>query len=188
MHFSPLLKSTLLATLNLSPPTVFSPRRLKLASFCRKLSCRDRHIHFFNIQSLSVKNIPHKKNMQKMQFLEEKKNFICISNVCYSEIRKDSTWSCAPSHCKWNKIIKFVLSVKLWEKIRFLQDPQKTYIFLCNSFLYVSQKKSRNKLCLEPHDTYFLFRTFFSHVNIKWFFLSSDPLHDFNYFHWLYST
>ena len=76
-------------------------------------------------------------------------------------------WSCVPSHGKWNKIIKFVLSVKLWEEIDFLQDPQKAYIFYAIRFLYVSQKKSRNKLCLEPHDTYILFRTFFSHVNIK---------------------
>ena len=85
-------------------------------------------------------------------------------------------WSCAPSHGKWNKIIKFGLSVKLWEEIGFLQDPQKAYIFYAIRFLYFSQKKSRNKLCLKPHYTYMLFRTFSSHVNIKWFFLSSEPL------------
>ena len=72
--------------------------------------------------------------------------------------------------CKWNKIIKFVLSVKLWEEIGFLQDPQKAYIFYAIRFVYISQKKSRNKLCLEPHETYILFRTFFPHVNIKWFY------------------
>ena len=66
-----------------------------------------------------------------------------------------------------NKIIKFVLSVKLWEEIGFLQDPQKVYILYAIRFLYFSQKKSRNKLCLEPHDAYDLFRTFFSHINIK---------------------
>ena len=59
----------------------------------------------------------------------------------------------APSHGKWNKIIKFVLSVKLWKEIGFLQDPQKAYIFYAIRFLYVSQKKSRNKLWLELHDT-----------------------------------
>ena len=75
--------------------------------------------------------------------------------------------SCATSHGKLNKIIKFVLSVKLWEEIGFLQHPQKAYIFYAIRSFYVSQKKSRNKLCLEPHDTYILFRTFFSHVNIK---------------------
>ena len=84
-------------------------------------------------------------------------------------------WRCAPSHGKWNKIIKFDLSVKLWEEIRFLQDPPKVYSFYAIRFLYVSQKKSRNKVCLEPHDTYVLFRTFFFHVYIKLFSLSSDP-------------
>ena len=59
---------------------------------------------------------------------------------------------------------------------RFPAGPQKAYIFYAIRFLYISQKKSRNKLCLELHDTYILFRTFFSHINIKWFFLSSDPL------------
>ena len=68
------------------------------------------------------------------------------------------------------KSSKFVLSVKLFEEIGFLQDPQKAYIFYAIRFLYVSQKKSQNKLCLKPHDTYVLFRMFFCHVNIKWFF------------------
>ena len=65
------------------------------------------------------------------------------------------------------KSSNFVLSVKLWDEIGFLQDPQKAYIFYAIHFLYISQKKSQNKLCLEPHDTYVLFRIFFSHVNIK---------------------
>ena len=49
----------------------------------------------------------------------------------------------------------------------FSADPQKTFIFYANRFLYVLQKKSRNKLCVKPHDTYFLFVMFFSHVNNK---------------------
>ena len=73
-------------------------------------------------------------------------------------------WHSAPSLCKWNKIINFVPSVKL-QKIDFLQDPKKAYIFYANRFLYFLQKKSRNKLCLRPHDTYFLFRMFLSRVN-----------------------
>ena len=63
------------------------------------------------------------------------------------------------------KIIKFLLSKKLWDKKGFLQDPQKAYIFYAIRFLYVSQKKSHNKLCLEPHYKYVLFRMFFSWVN-----------------------
>ena len=42
--------------------------------------------------------------------------------------------------------------------MHFLQGPQKTYVFYANRFLYILQKESRNKLCLEPHDTYCLFR------------------------------
>ena len=46
-------------------------------------------------------------------------------------------------------------------KIDFLQDPLKANIFYANHFLYVLQKKLRNKLSLRPHDTDVLFRTFF---------------------------
>ena len=112
---------------------------------------------------------------KKYDFLKKKK-LICFLNVYYSEIWKNGMWSYVPSHGKWNKIIKFVLSVKLWEEIGFLQDPQKAYIFYAICFLYVSQKKSRNKLCLEPHDTYILFRMFFSHINIKWFLIFYCPI------------
>ena len=49
--------------------------------------------------------------------------------------------------------------------------PQKACIFYANHFLYVLQKKFRNKLCLESHDTNALFRTFFSQVYNKQFFL-----------------
>ena len=53
---------------------------------------------------------------------------------------------------------------------RFSAGPQKNNIFNANSFLYVLQKKSINKICLEPHNTYVLFRTFFSHVLFQTFF------------------
>ena len=36
--------------------------------------------------------------------------------------------------------------------------------------LYVLQKNSRNKLCVRPRDTYFLFGMFFSLVNNKKYF------------------
>ena len=41
---------------------------------------------------------------------------------------------------------------------------------------FVLQKKSRNKLCLEPHDTHVLFRMFFSQVNNNFFFTAGGPL------------
>ena len=56
-----------------------------------------------------------------------------------------------------------------------MQDPQKAYNFCANHFLYVLQKNSRNKLCVSPHETYFLFRMFFSQVNY-FFFSSGVPL------------
>ena len=113
--------------------------------------------------------------MQKMRFFEEKK-LICFSNAYYSEILKNGMWSCAPSHGKWNKITKFVLSVKLWDEIGFLQDPQKAYIFYAIRFLYVSQKKSRNKLCLEPHEHMFCLERFSLTEIFFYFLLSADPL------------
>ena len=169
MCLSPLLKSTLFATPNVFPPTVFDLGGWNGHHFEGNWVAETVTYHFFNNQSLSSKNMQHKINICKKCYLK-KIIIICFSNVYYSEIRKNGMWSCATSHGKWNKIINFVLSVKLWEEIGFLQDPQKVYIFYAISFLCISKKKSRNKLCLEPHDTHVLFRTFFSHVNIKWFF------------------
>ena len=51
--------------------------------------------------------------------------------------------------------------------MHFPQGPLKTSILDANRFLHVLQKKSRNKLSVRPHDTYFMFATFFSHVNNK---------------------
>ena len=146
--FSPLLKSTLFATPNVSPPTALDLGGWNGHHFVENWVAKTITYHFFNIRYLSSKNIKSPKKMcKKCDFLKKKK-FICFSNVYYSEIQKNGTWSCAPSHGKQNKIIKFVLSVKLWEEISFLQDLQKAYIFYAIRFLYVSQKKSWNKLCL----------------------------------------
>ena len=69
-------------------------------------------------------------------------------------------WRSAPSHCKWNKIINFVISeIAMW------------YIyFLCNSFsLRFSDKVSKQTLD-RNNAYYFLFTTFFSHVNNNGFY------------------
>ena len=55
--------------------------------------------------------------------------------------------------------------------MHFLQDPLKAYIFYPNRFLYVLQIKPRNKHLLATRDYYFMFKTFFSQVNNKDFFL-----------------
>ena len=47
----------------------------------------------------------------------------------------------------------------------FSSGPLNMYIFNANIFFLVLQKKSRNELCLRPHDTYCLFIMFFSQVN-----------------------
>ena len=70
------------------------------------------------------------------------------------------TFRYANNICKYNKTIHFVLYVKM--KNTFSQGPLKTYIFYANRFLYFLRKKSINKLCLRPHDTYSLFGMIFS--------------------------
>ena len=127
MHFSPLQKSTLFATPNVSPPTVFDLGGWNGHHFVGNWVAETITHHFLNIWSPSSKNMH--ATQKKMQKYDLKKINICFSNVYYSEIQKNGMWSCAPSHGKWNKIIKFVFSVKLWEEIGFLQDLQKTYIF-----------------------------------------------------------
>ena len=52
----------------------------------------------------------------------------------------------------------------------------KANIFYANRFLHILQKKSRNKLCLRPFDTYFLFKMFFSQVSNNFFLSLGDPL------------
>ena len=62
-------------------------------------------------------------------------------------------------------------------KMHFLQDPLKAYIFYPNRFSTFYRKiKPRNKYLLATHDYYFLFKTFFSQVNNKGFFLVIHPL------------
>ena len=101
-----------------------------------------------------------------------KKCYFFFVHFIFQNFLKCCLWRSAPSLCKWNTIINFVLSVKLYEKKDFLQDSQKAYIFCANCFLYVLQKKSRNKHNVGPHDTYVLFSTFFSQVTNKRFFFS----------------
>ena len=79
----------------------------------------------------------------------------------------------SPAHsiCKLNKIINFVLSVKLSAKVHFLQEPLKAYIFYRNNLLFVLQKKPRNKHLQATQDYFFTFKMFFSQVNNKGFFI-----------------
>ena len=146
MCFSPLLKSTLLATPNRSPTTVFDLWGWNGHHFVGNWVAETVTYHFFNIRLFPVKTCNTKKKCKKCDFFLPK-NFICFSNVYYWKIRKTGMWSCAPSHDKRNRIIKFVLSVKLWEEIGFLQDPQKSVYFLCDSFsLRVSEKVSKQTM------------------------------------------
>ena len=101
----------------------------------------------------------------------------------FSEIRITGIWRSAHSHCKWNRIINFVISVKLYYKKHFLQRSLKAYIFYAIRFLYVLQKKSWNKLWMGTHYFYFGFNTFFSQVNNNFFLLNHRvPLNKFMIF------
>ena len=79
----------------------------------------------------------HKKKNAKNAIYGKKKSFASQMFII-QKLEKNGTWRCAPSHGKWKKIIKFGFSVKLWDEIGFLQDPQKEYIFYAIRFLYVS--------------------------------------------------
>ena len=85
-------------------------------------------------------------------------------------------WCSAPSVCKWNKIINFVLSLKLKAKIHFLQDPQNPIFSTQIIFFTFYRKKLRNKYLPATNDYYFIFKTFFSQVNNKGLFLVIHPL------------
>ena len=146
MCLSPLLKSTLLATKHVSPPTVFDLGGWNGDHFVGNWVAETDQSIFFNIRSLSSKNMQHIKICKKCDILK-KIIHLLLKCILFRNL-KNALRSCAPSHGKWNKIIKFILSVKLWEEIGFLQDPQKAYIFYAISFLFVSQKKSWNKPCL----------------------------------------
>ena len=100
-----------------------------------------------------------------------------FQNVNIQNFKENPMSRPAPSVCKWNKIINFVLSVKLGEEIFFLQGLLKANIFYANRFLYDLQKKFKNKNVLFYSFTYLLFRTFFLKWIIKQFFFEvGNPL------------
>ena len=136
MCFSLLLKNCTFAARNLSSRTVLLPRWLKKPQFYRELNFLDPYRRSFSIFHLfPVKTINIYIYAWKREILEKKINLILFFNNLKNEI------SCsAPSLCKLNTIIHLVLSIKLKEKIDFLQDPQKAYIFYAYRFLYVLQK------------------------------------------------
>ena len=47
--------------------------------------------------------------------------------------------------------------------------------FISKRFPYVLPQKPRNKHLLATHDYYFMFKTFFSQMNNKVFFIFGDP-------------
>ena len=161
-----LLKNKLLAARNLMSKKVFHLDGWNTHHFVGNLIANSvaisKQIFFICFHKIIIQN--HKQLKKKFKF----KKKICI--LFFKKFKKPESLHCAPSLCKWNKIVDFVLSVKLSAALNFPQGHLKTYVFYANRFLYVFQKKSRNKLCLEPHGTYVLFRTFFSQMNNKRFF------------------
>ena len=119
-------------------------------------------------------SVSSKKNTKHLKICIKTWNVLKIYiyiflNFIFQKIKKRCLWRSAPRLCKWNPIINFVLS-KIVGEDRFSAGPPEILYFLCKSFIYVLQKKSTNIVCLEPHDTYVLFRTFFSQVNNNPFF------------------
>ena len=105
-----------------------------------------------------------------------KKNENIFQNFIIHTFKKLGMRRPAPSVCKWNKIINFVLSVKLRVKMHFLQDHPEACIFYLNRFIFILPKKSRNIHLLAIHDYYFFIKTFLSQVNNKEIFWVIHPL------------
>ena len=125
---------------------------------------------------------PPLKKLTKKSFVK-KKIYIYIYIYIIKKLKKNGNVTpCSYTACKWNKIRHFVIF--LWNyicaKMYFPQDPLKAYIFYPSSFLYVWPKKPRNKYLLVTIYYYFMFKTFFSQVNKRRFFLVIHPLD------WLY--
>ena len=77
MCFSLLLKSTFLATKNVSPPTVFDLGGWNIYHFVGNWIPYTVTYHFSNIRSLSSKNMQHKQKIcKKCEFLEKKLDFL----------------------------------------------------------------------------------------------------------------
>ena len=74
--FSPLLKSTLLATKNASPPTVFDLGGWNGHHFVGNWAAKTVTYHFLNILSLSSKNMQHKKKYTQNAIFWRKKNHL----------------------------------------------------------------------------------------------------------------
>ena len=102
--------------------------------------------------------------------------FNISQKIQYSKFQGKTASRPAHGVCDWNKIINFVLSVKLGEEIGFLQGPLKAYIFYANRFLDDLRKKSKNKNVLFYSFKNFLFRRFFSKMVNKTFFWGGDHL------------
>ena len=102
------------------------------------------------------KNIKFRLNFIKILFFKNLKNAACDA-LKYN----DKFWSICEI-----------------EEDRFSAVPTKQQYFLCKSFsLHFTEKVwNKHKLCMRPHDTYVLFRTFFSQVNKTFFFQRMVPL------------
>ena len=130
-------------------------------------------MYFIKYRTLSNKITQHKiKIWLKIINLWKKKKKKKFPKIQYSKFQEVSTSRPAPSVCKWNKIINFVLSVKLGEKMGF-----NAFIFYANRFLYNLQTKSKSKNFLHYSIHIFCLKHFLLKWIIKQFFGEvGDPL------------
>ena len=90
----------------------FWPRWLKQTSFYMELNALDLSrciIFVFHVSSKKIKNI--KKYARKCKILKKKKKKNL--NYIFQKFKKHCLWCSSPRLCKWNKVLNFVLFVKL---------------------------------------------------------------------------
>ena len=147
MCFSLPLKSTFLASKNVSPPSFWS-RRMK-HHFVGNWIPYTVTYHFFNIWSLSSKNMQHKQKICKKYEFLKKKIWIAFQIFIFQKFEKPVC----------DALLLFISSILiyLWNCRRSVyinisvKYTLKAYIFYAIRFLYVFQKKSRNKLWMGTH-------------------------------------
>ena len=146
---------------------------LKQTSFCRELGCLDRDIRSFCVFDI----FPLKKHNtdDKALHSHENKFKIFFKKNLFKNWKKLGMWSPAPSVCKWNKVINFVLSLKLLAKMNFLLYSLKAYIFYIIRLLYVLPKKTETNFCWPPTIIILFLKRFSLRWIIKDFFVDPFP-------------
>ena len=142
---------------NLSSPTVFDLDGWNKHNFVRNWMPYNHAGVFFCVPSVSSK-----KNVKRWKICIKTWKVLKKCFKYFSKIKKNAACDALLKGFVIKSNHKFCSISEIVVEDNFPQDSQKAYIFYENNFLYVLQKKSRDKLCLEPCDRCVLFVTFFS--------------------------